>query len=541
MPSRKTSASVAAVAAFALLAAASSGARSRPAEPSTLAQALQVSHRVGPVAPRTRIHLLLALRGGDLAAVLRTGAPVGGPLRSDGALVRPALAFVRRAGLRVEWSAGDVTASTDGSARAVDSLLHVRIDAYVTPGGRRFYAGDRAPTLSRVPRRAVTGIAGLDDFGRVQPQAVTPGGVTPSDVLSFYDIQPLRAAGLTGAGETIVFPELAGPADSDQLRQDVADFASRFHLPPFDLTIRNNDAWHASSKQSAEALGEADLDLEVVHAIAPGAKLVVYEGGGGWTDLAALQTAMQREHPTAIISESLGGCELAIADTASELNAIATPWAHEAAQNMTHFVSSGNSGAYQCDESHPAATSFPADLPVVTAVGGTSVLLAQGGGYWRELAWGNPLSQSGGGGGATRIFARPTFQTGPGVPAGKARLVPDVSGLADENTGWNIVTSGQSQMIGGTSAAAPLWAGIAALVDEDLAKRKLPPIGAADTALYTFGREPGTYHAFHDVTAGNNLLYVARPGWDEATGWGTPDAARLDAAFRAYEAAHRAK
>jgi len=120
------------------------------------------------------------------------------------------------------------------------------------------------------------------------------------------------------------------------------------------------------------------------------------------------------------------------------------------------------------------------------------------------------------------------------MPGGSARLVPDVSALGDENTGWHIVTGGASAIIGGTSAAAPLWAGIAALIDESLAQRGLPAIGVANPALYWIAKHrPG---AFHDVVAGNNLLYDAAPGLDKATGWGTPDAAKLAAGWRAYAA-----
>jgi kumamolisin len=110
-----------------------------------------------------------------------------------------------------------------------------------------------------------------------------------------------------------------------------------------------------------------------------------------------------------------------------------------------------------------------------------------------------------------------------------------VSGLADSNTGWHIVALGDDQQIGGTSAAAPLWAGIAALLNQDLRKKGLKRMGFATPALYWIGARNSQFHAFHDVTAGDNLLYPAKPGYDVATGWGTPDAAALATAFEAYQ------
>jgi kumamolisin len=444
---------------------------------------------------------------------------------------------VRQAGIRTSSHRGDVTVELDGTARAVERLFGVHLFRYAAPNGFLFYAADGDPVLPPALRRAVVGVAGLDDFGRLETQAITPGGVTPADILSFYDIAPLRKAGLSGAGETVVFPELASPKDNERLRSDLEQFAKTFDLPPFDVTIRTDPAWHAPAKSNLDGLGEADLDLEIVHAIAPGAKLVVYEAGSAMANLASMQTAIAREHPKAIVSESLGGCELAVAHTVSELKAVQAPWVRQGELNMTHFVASGDTGAYTCGQDKPAAVAFPADLPVVTAVGGTSVLLAKTGGYYDELAWGNALSKSGGGGGATRLYSRPSYQTGKGIPGGKARLVPDVSALADENTGWNIVTDGRHAMIGGTSAAAPLWAGLGALINQDLKRRHLGAIGVANPAIYWIAAHRPA--AFHDVTAGNNLLYSAHAGWDEATGWGTPDGAKLAAAWRAYAAQAR--
>jgi kumamolisin len=354
--------------------------------------------------------------------------------------------------------------------------------------------------------------------------------------LRFYNIATLRARGLDGTGETVVFPELNSPGDVPKLRQDLAYYAAKYHLSPFDLTVRSSSAWHplaTGDSYGESALSEAALDLEIVHAIAPQAKLVIYTEGRGYIDGLDAEMAMVREHPTAVISDSIGGCELGI-PSASALKVVEAPWDRQAQENMTHFAASGDSGAFDCGQDHPAAVDFPSDLPTTTAVGGTTVFQTTTGAYGREVVWGDPLAQAGGGGGITRLYNRPDYQRGPGIPAGKTRLVPDVAAVADWHTGWYIRAGGADHQVGGTSAAAPLWAGVATLIDQDLVAGHLRRIGFANPALYWIGQRNGSLHAFHDVTVGNNLLYVAHAGWDNATGWGTPDAAALDAAWKAY-------
>jgi subtilase family serine protease len=508
----------------AALLAAATLAEATPQTPVTLDEALAVSKQLGPVPANARIRIAVAFR-----------TPPG-RFAPNPALVGAALASARTAGLHASWTHGDGVALLNGSAGAIESFFDVRLTRYRAPDGREFFAGNRDPLLPPALRRIVDGIAGLDDFAQVSVAASRPGGLIPSDVLSFYDISALRQKGLDGSGETVVFPELNSPDDAAKLREDLAYYAAKFHLPPFDLTVRSSKAWHPlSSGDSYEssALSEAALDLEIVHAIAPKAKLVIYTVGRGYIDGLGGELAMVREHPSAIISDSLGSCELGI-PSESALKVIEAPWARQAQQNMTHFAASGDSGAFACGQDHKAAVSFPSDLPSTTAVGGTTVFQTTTGVYGREVVWGDPLAKAGGGGGITQIFARPDYQRGPGIAAGKARLVPDVAGLADFHTGWYIRADGADHEIGGTSAAAPLWAGIATLIDQDLVAGHLRRIGFANPALYWIGQRNGTLHAFHDVTVGNNLLYVAHPGWDNATGWGTPDAGALDTAWKAY-------
>jgi kumamolisin len=484
----------------------------------TLKEALAVSQRLGPVPASAPIHIAIAFR------------------KLDPALVGAALASARRSGFQTSWTHGDGIAFLNGSAGSIESFFGVQLTRYRLPAGREFFAGNREAVLRPALRKIVDGVAGLDDFAQLSVAAIRPGGLTPSDVLSFYDIAALRAKGLDGTGETVVLPELTSPGDVPKLREDLAYYAAKFHLLPFDLTVRSSSAWHplaTGDSYGESALSEAALDLEIVHAIAPMAKLVIYTEGRGYIDGLGAEMAMVRENPTAVISDSIGGCELGI-PSASALKVVEAPWIRQAQENMTHFAAAGDSGAFDCGQNHPAAVDFPSDLPTTTSVGGTTVFETTTGAYGREVAWGDPFAQAGGGGGISQISPRPAYQTGPGIPAGKARLVPDVAAVADFHTGWYIRAGGTDHQVGGTSAAAPLWAGVATLIDQDLVAGHLRRIGIANPALYWIGRHNASLHAFHDVTVGNNLLYVAHPGWDNATGWGTPDAAALDAAWKAY-------
>jgi kumamolisin len=516
------------------------------AEPVTLEQARVVSRRLGIVPPGREIHLVLALRSRNeraldrlfLGAAETAGGGSAARLGPDPRLVRAALRAVGRAGFRTAWSAGDAAASVDGPARLVEDFFNVRLVRYLTPGGRRFYAGIGTPAIRAPLRAVVVGVAGLDNWARARPAAIPAGGVSPADVLSFYDVLPLRARRLDGSGETVVFPELNSPSDVPRLRRDLAAYARKYDLPPFDLAVRSHLRWKPVLSGTAEAeggLAEAALDLEIVHALAPGATLVIYEQGANLVSGVLAELAMVRENPSAIISDSIGFCESVIPSHAVR-RVIESPWRRQAAQNMTHYAASGDSGAYTCGQDHPPAVDFTAAVPAVTGVGGTSVLLAATGGYYRELAWGNALTRSGGGGGISQFYARPAYQDRvPGAPASQQqRLVPDVAALADSNTGWHIIVAGSDHQIGGTSAAAPFWAGITALINQDLRRHGLRRVGFANPALYWIALRQDRFHAFHDVTAGNNLLYPAGKGWDAATGLGTPDVARLDAAWHAY-------
>jgi kumamolisin len=488
-------------------------ALSIPKPPPTLRDAIKRSTDLGRAGPGTSVSLDFGLR-----------SPV-----PDATLIDQAITTLNESGLHASWQAPSSLIAADGPAPAASALLGIEIENYRLASGATFYAALDPPRMPP-PLAAVTvGVSGLDDYHRLQRYAVRAGGLTPVDVVDFYNLKPLREAGLDGAGQTILVPEI----DDLPNLSDLDRFASKFGLPPFEplLTMKRDPSWGTPEKPA----GETVLDLEIIHAVAPAAKLVVYFSAAdfGHTDRAFDQ--MVTDHLGSIISESLGSCEV---DTpGGARNTYASIQDRAVALGMTHLVASGDTGAYTCGLDQSPAASFPATLPSVTAVGGTSAFQSAQGGYFQEYAWSSPLDQSGGGGGASQFYGTPDYQRIEAqAGAHGERQVPDVAGDADPSTGFHIVFQGHDDQAGGTSAATPLWAGALALINQDLKRKGIREVGFANPALYWMGENQSKLSPspFHDVAAGNNLFYDAGGGWDFATGWGSMDGAALDAAWIRY-------
>jgi kumamolisin len=488
---------------------------------------------LGPV-PNTMpmfVRLGLAVRDqAGLDAVLASGTRLTpeqyaarfGPDPGGVASVQAALG---RLGISAAWRAGETTLNATTAAAAVQRAFGVRLHRYHARDGVDFFAPvpGSAATVPAELRGVVTGVSGLDDYPRAHSSAIrSPRGVTPSDMVGFYDITPLRDRGIDGTGQTIYFIEL------DTFNQAAFNaFSTKFHLPAQQVTIVHRPEWGAPSNEEAES----DLDLQVAHEIAPGAKLVVYQSGQGAFHAALKQIFL--DHPGAVVSSSWGQCEAV--SSAAEAQQYKTITDAAAAQGTAFFVASGDRGAYDCvpaGDVNTISADLDAGVPGVTSVGGTLAFLSSvNTAYYREAAWGEPVEQWGSSGGVSRFWPIPSWQSGPGVTnqwsTGK-RQTPDVAANADAQSGWEVFTP-KDGPVGGTSAAAPFWAAVAALVDSALVAKGLPTTGFANPVLYFFGRSPAGMPAnpFHDITAGNNLYYPATPAWDYPTGLGSPDVAAL--------------
>lgn len=387
---------------------------------------------------------------------------------------------------------------------------------------------------------------------------------TPRQLEAAYGVQPLLQRGVDGRGQTVVLPELAesqlSPPQVSDLRRDFAAFDHLFHLPAPRLRFVST---FAGPKEPWLAYGEEVLDAEMVHTIAPRAALTILLVKGTSLDsahqaVAASVAALRRGvSEGGIISLSpagqIGGEHCVDHAQLTRLNAALHA---DADHHVTVIAASGDAGA----AGEPCAlidalsgrisssftprkeVSLVASDPLVLSAGGTTLHASHRSGAWiGETTWGLPDGNPGtgfqaSGGGFSHLFRRPSYQDGVhGI--GSMRGVPDISADAnpDPDTGLPVVTStvGGGYTIsehGGTSASAPIWAGIIALADQ-YAKRHL---GLVNPTIYRIARSRHYHQAFHDVTAGNANTakfrhgttpgYRAGPGWDPVTGWGSPNA-----------------
>jgi len=267
--------------------------------------------------------------------------------------------------------------------------------------------------------------------------------------------------------------------------------------------------------------GEVMLDIEVAAAVAPGSRIVVYFAPN--TDQGFVDAIGAAVHDTtynpSVISISWGAAESNW--TAQAMNTLDATCQSAAALGVTITVAAGDNGSSDGVSDNQNHVDFPASSPHVLACGGTN-LESSGGSITSETVWND---QSGGatGGGVSNVFAVPSWQSGASVPkptsASGGRGVPDVAGNADPNTGYIIRVDGQTMVIGGTSAVAPLWAGLIALANQQNGKAA----GFINPTLYKAKAKPG----FRDITDGNNGAFKAASGWDACTGFGSPVAPQL--------------
>jgi kumamolisin len=381
--------------------------------------------------------------------------------------------------------------------------------------------------------------------GKSKPKPAKPASLSVPDIASLYNF-PKK---LDGSGQTIALIELNTAASSSPSAKsasgyalaDLNKFFSGLGITAPQVTSVSVDGGANLPGINTDADGEVELDIEVAGAIAPGANIAVYFAPN--TDQGFIDALSSAVHDTvrkpSVISISWGGPE--DQSTQQFLRGITAALEDAAALGITVLVAAGDSGssdlpveyAKEAKYKGPHAD-FPASSPYALACGGTK-LIGSNGSIASEVVWNEGRENGAGGGGVSVEFGPPSWQSGvsvPKSPQGKAgRGLPDVAGNADPLTGYEIVLQGKTVPIGGTSAVAPLWAGLLTLINQSRAGDKKAPVGFVNNVLYGL---PASAAAFHDITEGNNDIdgnlagkYTAGKGWDACSGLGSPDGTAL--------------
>ena len=514
--------------------------------PGSHREPVQGAQSLGPAAPEAPVRLTVQLRPRDpdtLAARVAANTPYNhdewvqahAPTEESVAAVR---AYLETNGLTVEGVSPDRRVLTvTGTVAAAERAFSTQLHSYEA-GGQRFHARSGSISVPAGISNLIEGVFGLDTRPFARPHLV---GLRdqPEAPAQIAGLRPLTALDVAqaygfppgdGTGQTIGIVELGGGFQD----ADLQAYFSGLNLPvPQVLAVSvNGGANNPTVDQQAD--GEVDLDIEVSGAVAPGARIVVYfaRDTSEQSFVDSLNAVVNdTTYTPSIVSISWGGPELEA--TASARSAMDSALQAAASLGITVFAAAGDNGSAD----RPGATSpnvdYPAASPFVTACGGTALCVSNGA-IASEVVWNEGSGHGATGGGISAVYGVPPWQRNVPLPspAGQngitpatGRGVPDVAGNADPFSGYLVQVDGRSLPIGGTSAVAPLWAGLLARINQAAGKRA----GFINPALYAAGGR-----GFHDITDGNNAIapvpgYNAGPGWDACTGWGSPDGSKIGA------------
>jgi kumamolisin len=420
-----------------------------------------------------------------------------------------------------------------GTVSTVEKAFHVKIERYDDPTqNRTFYSPDREPTADlpfslwhisgldnySIPKpRLITKSAFAKEHG-LNPDAITTHATTGSGPSASFLGSDMRAAyyggtTLTGAGQNLGLLEYAG-TDLDDLATYYKNIGQTNNVP---VTLLSTDDTSTSCLQS-EGCDDSEQTIDMTQALgmAPGlASLVVYVGS---TDTAII-SAMTTHNPLPTTIGCLWGWTPADPDTLD-------PYFEKmAAQGQTFFAASGDSSTWSSSNQ-----AWPADDGNVVSVGGTDLVTASAAGPWQsETAWVNS-----GGGISPDSIPIPSWQQLSGVINSKNRGSttfrngPDVA--ANANFTFYVCANQSAcaaNQLGGTSFAAPMWAGYLALVNQQAAANGAPPVGFINPTIYAQNVTTSFANNFHDVASGTSGSFSAAPGYDLVTGWGSPNGSGL--------------
>lgn len=459
------------------------------------------------------------------------------------------VALIRRFALEHGLAVGAVnlarrTVQLHGSVRSMGAAFAVELSRQRAADGREFRGREHDLHVPEYLREVVLGVFGLDDrpmARRGAPASAESSALTPVQVAAFYDYPTPP----TADGQTVGLIEFEGGyrTDSQGRPTDIdAYFAGLGRTSPKLTPVSVDGGTNDPQPGPDSADGEVVLDICVAGAVAPGATIAVYFAPWteqGWLDVlnAAIHPASGEPAPS-VLSISYGWPELdgsaGIAWTAAILEEISQTFYEASLLGVTIFVASGDHGSSCGEADGRAHVSYPGSDPWITSCGGTRIAAAGAGGF-SETTWddanGNGETSSATGGGISDVFPLPAWQNGVGVPPSAnpggrvGRGLPDISGNASPASGYVLDVDGADQQVGGTSAVAPLYAGLLALINA----RRGKPVGFLNPTLYALRNTPTIRNIADGASnaTGGAPGYTAVAGWNGCTGLGVVDGAAL--------------
>jgi len=500
------------------------------------------AHPIGDVDPEKMMRVTVMLRGKkpfDLARHLAAGREAisreafAAQFGADPADVEKVETFAAHHHLSVhEINLGARTLVLSGRTADMQKAFGVELKLFATEDNKKFRGRTGHVFIPDELEGIISAVFGLDDRPVAKPhlRRLSPSHVEPKkkgrkprpmkvrDVAKLYGFPPR----LDGAGQCIAMIELGG----GYRKSDLDAFFKELGKPaPSVVAVGIHGSGNRPGHERLED-GEVTLDIEIAGAIAPKSKIVVYfapNSNAGF--LAAVTAAIHDDiRKPNILSISWGGAEL----TWTEASRVQVDYAFQvaAAMGMTVLAAAGDDGSSDGVDDGKPHVDFPASSPHVLACGGTRLIRATPTTIKAETVWNNgPTGQGAGGGGVSEHFPKPPYQSAIRVPKsakGKAgRGVPDVAGNADPHSGYRIFFGGKSVVAGGTSAVAPLYGALTALLNQARERAKMPPLGFVNPVLYAeHGVCRGVVRKDNDYS-GKLGVYAAGPGWNACAGLGS--------------------
>jgi kumamolisin len=485
--------------------------------------------RIGDTDPGTPVTVTVYLRGTEAEPGHLSREEYAAAHGASDPDIEAVTSFATQHGLTVgEVDRGRRSMELSGTASAMTAAFGATLGDYRSMTGVRFHSPEGGLSVPAALDGVVTGVFGLDERPQAQshfqPRSEPTVQYTPPEVAAAYDFP----SGVTGSGQCAAIIELGGGFRE----ADLTAYFDNLNLPT--PTVEAVSVLNAQNQpgDANGSDGEVMLDIEILGAVAPGTTIAVYFTPN--TDQGFIDAVTTAIHDTtrrpSVVSISWGSAESTW--SAGAMQQMEQAFQAAAAMGVTVTTAAGDNGSGDGVADGLAHVDFPASAPHALGCGGTRLLLNNGQ-ISSETVWNDAPGSDAGGGGISVVFPVPTYQQNADIPPSAnpnhtvGRGVPDVCGNADPDTGYVVRVDGETMTVGGTSAVAPLWAGLVTLLNQSLPE----PVGFLQPFLYSAAGIAG----LHDITEGTNGAYSAGPGWDACTGLGSPNGAQLLAGLQQAE------